>query len=545
MSVARALAAALVATAVAAATAASAPRARRLRGSEALARAYDAILDAQFDRTEAELDQACGRIRTASAGRGPVTAPGSDRGKRPAAREGAVPAPAEACVVLRATALWWRIQLDPHNLAFDPLFQDRVDLAIASAEAWRRREPAQAEAWFYLGGAYAARAQWRVLREERLAAARDGKRIKEALDRALTLDPELTDAYFGVGLYKYYADIAPSVAKFLRWFLMLPGGDKEEGLAEMLRARQAGELLQGEADYQLHIIYLWYEQRADLALDILEALQARYPGNPHFAAQIAELHDNYFHDLPASLAAYRALLTAASEQRVALPEMAAAQARLGIAKHLATLHESDLAIEHLRPVVEARPEAPFGAVAEAQMRLGEAYDRLGQRSQAFAAFKAALAALPEGDPHGIRARAESAMARRPNPRATDGYRLSLEGWRAFERGDTTTSAATLARALQLTPNEFVTRLRYGRVLAARHADNAALGEIERALAGRADAPPSLIAAAFLDAGAIHERAGRRDTAAVMYRHASQVFGGGADARDAAARALARVAPSVQ
>jgi tetratricopeptide (TPR) repeat protein len=519
------------------------------------ARAYDAILDAQFDRTEAELDRACGRlrdasagqgrVRDASAGRGSVTVPASDRGMPPATREGGGPAPAEACAVLRATALWWRIQLDPHNLAFDPLFQDRVDRAIASAEAWTRRAPAQAEAWFYLGGAYAARAQWRVLREERLAAARDGKRIKEALDRALTFDPELTDAYFGVGLYKYYADIAPSVAKFFRWFLMLPGGDREEGLAEMLRARQAGELLQGEADYQLHIIYLWYEQRADLALDLLEALQAPYPGNPHFAAQIAELHDTYLHDLPASLAAYRGLLAAARDQRVALPEMAAAQARLGIAKHLETLHESDLAIEHLRPIVEARPEAPFGALAEAHVRLGEAYDRLGQRPQALAAFEAALAAAPAGDPHRIRARAEAAKARRPRPRVAEAYRLSLEGWRAFERGDTTASAATLARALQLAPNEFVARLRHARLLAARHEDTAALGEMERALAGRGDAPPSLVTAAFLDAGAIHERAGRRDAAAAMYRDASQVFGGGADARDAAARALARVAPAIQ
>ena len=72
--------------------------------------------------------------------------------------------------------------------------------------------------------------QWRVLREERLAAARDGKRIKDALERALTLDPDLDDAYFGIGLYRYYADVAPAVAKILRFLLLLPGGNREEGL---------------------------------------------------------------------------------------------------------------------------------------------------------------------------------------------------------------------------------------------------------------------------------------------------------------------------
>jgi tetratricopeptide (TPR) repeat protein len=528
MSARRALTAALVAIAVAATAAAPGPGARRLRGSEGLARAYDAILDARFDRASSDLERACGPLRA-----GPTAQPepgGLDDG----------PAPAEACDVLRATALWWRIQLDPHNLTLDPQFQELVDHAIDAAEAWSERLPMDAEACFYLGGAHAARAQWRVLREERFAAARDGKRIKEALDRALALDPQLTDAYFGLGLYKYYAAVAPTVAKVLRWLLLLPGGDKDEGLAEMLRARDAGELLQGEADYQLHLIYLWYEQRADLALDLLEALRARYPANPHFTTQIAEVHDVYFHDVPASLAAYRTLLAAVRDQRVMLPQMADAQARLGIAKHLETLFESDRAIEHLQSVVNARPEAPFGVVSEARVRLGHSYERMGMHTQAVAAFKAAIAASPSSDPYGVRARAGDALWRRPPSRAGEAYRLSLEGWRAFERGDTATAAGTLARSLQLAPGDFVTRSRYGRVLAARGQEATALAEIERALGARGDAPASLVAAAYLDAGAIHERAGRRTAAMAMYRLASQLFGAGADARDSAARALERL-----
>ena len=47
----------------------------------------------------------------------------------------------------------------------------------------------------------------------RLAAARDGKRILQALEEALKLDPTLDDGYFGMGMYKYYADVAPAAAK--------------------------------------------------------------------------------------------------------------------------------------------------------------------------------------------------------------------------------------------------------------------------------------------------------------------------------------------
>ena len=41
-----------------------------------------------------------------------------------------------------------------------------------------------------------------MLRGEKLAAARDGKRIKEALEHATALEPDLEDAYFGIGLYQ-------------------------------------------------------------------------------------------------------------------------------------------------------------------------------------------------------------------------------------------------------------------------------------------------------------------------------------------------------
>src|SRR6185436_3786499 len=223
-----------------------------LRGGAALARVYDTILDARFDQVEAELGRACG------------------------------PAPAEACVVLAATSLWWQILLDPASVERDRQFAAAIARAIEQCEAWTARAPDDPEAWFYLGGAYAARVQWRVLREEKLAAARDGKHIRQALDRAVALAPDLDDAYFGIGLYKYYADVAPAAAKILRFLLLLPGGDRRAGLAEMVRARERGRLLQGEADYQLHLIYLWYEQQTDTALGLLEKLHEHYPANPLF-----------------------------------------------------------------------------------------------------------------------------------------------------------------------------------------------------------------------------------------------------------------------
>ncbi|MCA1649978.1 MAG: hypothetical protein LC753_06720 [Acidobacteria bacterium] len=315
-----------------------------LRGGDALARVYDFILEARFDQVAAELRRACG------------------------------PAPPEACNVLDATALWWRILLDPESRALDDEFSASVERAIRTTEEWTTRSPADAESWFYLGGAYAARVQWRVLRNEKLAAARDGKRIKTALERAVTLDPDLDDAYFGIGMYKYYADVAPTAAKLLRYLLLLPGGDRDEGLAEMLRARNKGRLLQGEADYQLHVIYLWYERQTARALEMLRGLQERYPGNPLFLAEIADIQDVYQHDITASLDSWRALLAAAREQRANVASLAEVTARLGVARQLEALQQTDDAIEQLQPAAPPRRVCRFkdGAVSNATSSLKRA-----------------------------------------------------------------------------------------------------------------------------------------------------------------------------
>src|SRR3954470_24626078 len=84
---------------------------RDIRGVDALVRAYEFILEGRFDQVDAELRRACG------------------------------PAPAEACNVLEATALWWRIQLDTESRALDDAFIAAVERAIRTTEAWTERAP--------------------------------------------------------------------------------------------------------------------------------------------------------------------------------------------------------------------------------------------------------------------------------------------------------------------------------------------------------------------------------------------------------------------
>jgi hypothetical protein len=304
-----------------------------------LAAVYNTILDARFDEVDAQLKRTC------------------------------PPAPTEACQTLAVISLSWQILINPESRALDDRFVQAARSAIAANEAWTRREPQRAEGWFYLAGSYAPLAQWRILREERLAAARDGKKIKDALERALQLDPSLTDAHFGIGMYHYYADVAPAFAKFLRWLLLLPGGDRARGLREMQQTREHGEVLRGEADYQLHLVYVWYEHRTDDALNLLRGLDARYPNNPLFLHQIAEIREAYLHDHEASADAWRTLIARAKDGRVYDPITTEVRARLGLAAELRAMNRTNDAVEQLRAVVDMKPLSPIGARARAESEL--------------------------------------------------------------------------------------------------------------------------------------------------------------------------------
>ena len=287
-SVARACSSRLVARAsgLAAILTLAAPCQAALTGGDRLAAAYELILSAQFDRADADIPRAC------------------------------PPAPAEACQVLGAVSLWWRIQIDPDNRSRDRLLNERAHAAIRAAEAWTKRDPRNAESWFFVASAYAPLVQWQALRGERVGAARNANRVREALQEALRIDPGLADAHFGIGVYEYYADVASAAAKVFRWLLFLPGGDRVRGLQAIDETRRSGSLLGAEADFQRYLIDIWYEHKPDEAIAILKSLDARYPTNPLFLQRIAETYDTYLHDARASAAAWQLLIDRGRGDRV-------------------------------------------------------------------------------------------------------------------------------------------------------------------------------------------------------------------------------------
>lgn len=470
---------------------------------------YDDILSARFDAARARLTTAC------------------------------PPAPAEACLTLAVAVTWWQIVLDLDSRALDRDLEAAATAAIAATEAWTRREPQRAEAWFYHAAAFAPLVQLRVARGQRLAAARDGNRIRVALERSLALDPTLHDAKFGIGLYHYYAAVAPAAAKVVRFLLLLPGGDRQLGLREMIDTRERGHILRGEADYQLHWLYLWYEDQPQRALALLQSLDERYPHNPVFLQRQAEVLDEYIHDHPASAAASRALLARVAAGSVSAPHIADVRARLNLAVQLDAMAETDLAVEELRIVVQRAPAAPAGAQARAQVLLGEALDRLGDRAGAQTAYRAALAQLATvDDGAALTARARTGLQRRPDATRANAYRLSLEGWRAFERGARDIGAAMLRRAFDADPAHPAIAYRAAYAFIRTGEPARAQLALSRVVHGRSDAPAVILAAACVEYAALLAARGDRSQAITLYHRARSIVGSDPRTRAAAIEALA-------
>ena len=245
------------------ATAAAPAGAAGLTSPEPLAKAYDLILDARFDDAERQLKTAC------------------------------PPAPQPACEVLGAVNDYWRLLLNPEDTSRDAALMARIDAAIASGEAWVANEPKRAEAWFYLGGAYGTRVLLRGLRGQYLAAARDGKRIHDSLQLAIKLDPAIGDAYFGLGLYHYYAAIAPRAARIISMLMFLPGGDRAGGLREMEQTRTQGHAAARRSRLPAAPDLLVVRAPAHDGAPTHRGLRSRYPHNPVFYLRLADVQGDY------------------------------------------------------------------------------------------------------------------------------------------------------------------------------------------------------------------------------------------------------------
>jgi tetratricopeptide (TPR) repeat protein len=121
------------------------------------------------------------------------------------------------------------------------------------------------------------------------------------------------------------------------------------------------------------------------------------------------------------------------------------------------------------------------------------------------------------------------------------YKLSLAGWRAFQRGALPDAARLLNQSVATKATDTVARYRLARVLDAQDNDDAAVEMFESVLLSFETTPPAFYASACVDAARLYEQRGEIPRAAELYRRALPIYGADPQTRDVAQRALARLA----
>ncbi|HXG87344.1 MAG TPA: tetratricopeptide repeat protein [Vicinamibacterales bacterium] len=172
-----------------------------------------------------------------------------------------------------------------------PTFEALIDPFIAHATERLARSAADDEALFYLAQAYLLRSTYRLENDKGVwGAARDAARAKGYIDDYIKRRPEHGDAYFVLGLYNYYVDIAPSFIKVLRVLLFLPSGSRAEGLKQLERTARSGSLFAPLAESALADIDGSPEGRLAEAVPMAERIVQRYPGNADMRLTLAQMY---------------------------------------------------------------------------------------------------------------------------------------------------------------------------------------------------------------------------------------------------------------
>jgi hypothetical protein len=178
----------------------------------------------------------------------------------------------------------WKRGKKPEDDAYLALADKAIDFAhtqIAKSDT--------AEMHVYIGIGLALKARLYGLRDEKRGVAHAGVAARAEFLRALQLDPDMTDATAGLGLYNYYVDTLSGIARMLRFFMGIPGGNKEEGIRQMKIGMERAAFLSVDTRFYLARNLRTYDQRYDDAIAAAAPLTERYPRNPIFLLLLGNL----------------------------------------------------------------------------------------------------------------------------------------------------------------------------------------------------------------------------------------------------------------
>lgn len=351
-----------------------------------------------------------------------------------------------------ALALAWKAEQNPGSRVYDEKCVRWADRALQRAEASLKEDPGDSRALLARGAAHGIKSRLALFRRRGHPAAREAALMRETLLILQKVDPSSKDALFGLGLYDYFMDVLPRLAKLLRFLAGYPPGDRLRGLEAIELARESALFHKTEALAQLFVIDSSYEKRWDRALAEIRELRTRYPGAPLWALRLAEIEEQLGLYAEAAREAEKILLASERGEANYAP-VVGDMARIVWANALV----SDLQCPEARKVllsVKEFSEAPW-ILPRSHILLGRCSELDGDRDAAVAQYR--IAALSgRGDEHDD---AESALSHPLSKEIVKGSERLAAARRLRESGRIPEAVAAFREARRVWPESQEASLR--------------------------------------------------------------------------------------
>lgn len=277
------------------------------------------------------------------------------------------------------------------------LFETSIAKAIELSQARIRANAKDTKGLYSMGVAVGLRANWNYLVNKAwLDPLRDATQARKLHLQATEADAGLYDARLVQGVHDYLIGSLPVTIKLLG-FLAGFRGDREEGIRTLRSVVEKGSTNRVDAEVLLSAI-LRREKRQAQAVPLLLDATSKFPRNYLFRFELAQLYADLGDKTKALeqidfIEQYRTKNTAGFSQLT--------NERVEYMRgHLHfLLRDYDRAIGYLQKATQAanRQQQQFeiNATAQAWLRLGQAFDAKGKRSEAMNAYRQVMQVGPQ------------------------------------------------------------------------------------------------------------------------------------------------------
>jgi hypothetical protein len=161
------------------------------------------------------------------------------------------------------------------------------NVSMAKKLASERIKNNKKDAWAYLlwGNAYGAKGLYDARKGNWWSGLNNGLSAKSALKEAIKHNPELYDAYVGLGSFHYWASVVTKAF----WWLPFIGDHREEGIKEMQLAYEKSIFSSDAAANGLVWMYI-QEKKFNPAIELATEMQYKYPEGKSFLWALAQAY---------------------------------------------------------------------------------------------------------------------------------------------------------------------------------------------------------------------------------------------------------------